>query len=140
MPTIVVGIDGSPASVQALRWAVDEARLRGAVVRVVHAWSFPFHDGEIAHLAGESAHDALKLAAERTVDAVLHEVAGSDGTAIEQIIVEAPPAQALIAAAHEADLLVVGSRGRGGFASLLLGSVSYQCALHAACPVVIVRA
>ncbi|MCX5173883.1 universal stress protein [Streptomyces antibioticus] len=139
MPSIVVGIDGSPASVRALHWAVEEARLRGATVRVVHAWSFPYHSGEIAHLAAESVHELLRKAAEETVETALHGVTDADRAVIECVIVQAPPVQALLDAARDASLLVVGSRGRGGFANLLLGSVSYQCVLHAPCPVVIVR-
>ncbi|WP_192827612.1 universal stress protein [Mycolicibacterium aromaticivorans] len=139
MATIVVGIDGSPASVKALRWAVEEARLRGATVRAVYAWSFPFRDGEIAHLAAEAAHDALQQEAEQSAQNAVRQALGADADAIECVVTEDSPAQALTQAARDADLLVVGSRGRGGFAGLLLGSVSSQCAQHAPCPVVIVR-
>lgn len=140
VPLIVVGIDGSPASVRALRWAADEALLRAATLRVIYAWSSPYSDGEIAQLSSEVAYNALgHKTAEQTVDSALRGIADVEVATVERRTVEAQPAQALLEAAQDADLLVVGSRGRGGFSSMLLGSVSHQCALHAPCPVVIVR-
>lgn len=139
MATIVVGIDGSPASGKALRWALEEARLRGATVRAVYAWSFPFQGGEIAHLAAQAAHDALQQDAEQSAHTAVRKALGADADTVERVVTEGPPVQALTAAARDADLLVVGSRGRGGFTGLLLGSVSTQCAQHAPCPVVIIR-
>ncbi|ALV39227.1 universal stress protein [Streptomyces sp. CdTB01] len=139
MATIVVGIDGSPASAKALDWATEEARLRGAVLRILHAWSSPYHGSEIARRACEAVHEPLQRAAEETIDAALGHTMALD-VAIERRTVQGPPTQALIEAAQDADLLVVGARGHGGFATLLLGSVSHQCALHAPCPVVIVHA
>ena len=139
MATIVVGIDGSRASAKALRWAVAEARLRGGSVRAVYAWSFPFRGGEIAHLAAKAAHDALQQEAEQLAQTAVREAMGSDADTVECVVEEAPPVQALTTAARDADLLVVGSRGLGGFTGLLLGSVSTQCAQHAPCPVVIIR-
>lgn len=140
VPLIVVGIDGSPASARALHWAAEEARLRAATLRVIHAWSSPYHEGEIAHLSSEVAYNALgQKTAEQTVDLALRGIADVGVATVERCTVEAQPAQALLEAAQDAALLVVGSRGRGGFSSMLLGSVSHQCALHAPCPVVIVR-
>ena len=139
MATIVVGIDGSPASEKALRWAVAEARLRRAVVRAVYAWSFPFRGGEIAHLAAEAAHPALQQEAEQLAENAVRRAVGADADMVERVVIEASPAQALTETARDADLLVVGSRGRGGFAGLLLGSVSNQCAQHAPCPAVIIH-
>ncbi len=137
---IVVGVDGSPASTRALRWAADEARLRAATLRVVNAWSYPYRDGEIAHLSGQVAYNALgRQSAEQAMDSALRGIADVEVVTVECRVVEAQPAQALLEAAQDADLLVVGSRGRGGFSGMLLGSVSHQCALHAPCPVVIVR-
>ena len=141
MRTIVVGIDGSRASDSALRWAVNEARCHGATLHAVCAWSLPYHKGEIGHLAGEAMREPFFHDARRRLEAAI-DVATSDGNgvSIERHVVEAPAARALIEAAADADLLVVGSRGRGGFAGLLLGSVSQQCVQHAQCPVVVVRA
>ncbi|BDB42140.1 universal stress protein [Mycobacterium kiyosense] len=128
-----------PASGKALRWALDEARLRGAVVRAVYAWTFPFQGGEIAHLAAQAAHGALQQEAEQLSQTAVRAALGADADAVERVVEEASPVRALTAAARDADLLVVGSRGRGGFTGLLLGSVSTQCAQHAPCPVVIIR-
>ena len=141
MSRIVVGVDGSPEAKEALRWAVEEARLRGAALRVVHAWEFPLGavgPGVPALYNGEFLQ-TLRLDAEQLVDRLLAET-DPGATIIETAVVEGPAAQTLIAAAEGAELLVVGSRGRGGFTGLLLGSVSQQCAHHAPCPVVIVRA
>ena len=140
MTEIVVGVDGSPSSERALRWALQEAHRRGARVRVLHAWSFPFTQGEIAHLAGEALHQPLERDAQRILDTAIREAGdAAEGVDIERTVTEGPPAAALLQAARDAELLVVGSRGHGGFAGLLLGSVSQQCAQHAPCPVVIVR-
>jgi nucleotide-binding universal stress UspA family protein len=132
---IAVGVDGSRGAQQALRWACEEARLRDAVVRVVHAWSYlDQHGNRFDANYGEA--DAL-----RVIDDALEEL-GSDAESIE-FERRAPnelPARALLDAAADSDLVVVGARGIGGFKGLLLGSVSQQVAQHAPCPVVIVRA
>ncbi|WP_328967468.1 universal stress protein [Streptomyces sp. NBC_00239] len=138
MAAIVVGVDGSPAADQALRWAAEEAALRNVALRVVHCWSFPYSDGETAVLAGESVRELLQRAAEDVLDVALR-AAGTEPASVERRVVHGSPAEVLIEEARDATLLVVGYRGRGGFARLLLGSVSQQCAQHAPCPVVIVR-
>lgn len=131
--TIVVGIDGSPESKAALRWAIDEARLRRARLVAVFAWHYGvFLDGP------QVVVPDLERSAEEVLDAAVDE-AGVDGVEVERRTVQGTPAQALVEAAKEAELLVVGSRGRGGFSGLLLGSVSQQCVHHATCPVVVVR-
>lgn len=139
MAKIVVGVDGSAASNAALRWALDEARLRGVQLEAVHA--FASHEvsttSQALHLI-ETDFAAYRTAGAEIVDRAMSE-AGAESVEVERSVVEGPPAEALLDAAKEADLLVVGSRGRGGFAGLLLGSVSEQCAHHAPCPVVIVR-
>jgi nucleotide-binding universal stress UspA family protein len=136
--TIVVGVDGSAASVSALRWALREAQLRGGEVRVVHAWSYP-----VASTFHEASH-VMKLPFAENAASVLEKcIAAAEpdpGVDVEKTVVEGPAAPALIEAARDASLLVVGSRGLGGFSGLLLGSVSQQCAHHAACPLVIIRA
>ena len=137
---IVVGVDGSGQSREALRWALEEARLRGTGVHVVHAWSLPI--GGVSPGLGASFDaellDGLRRDAEQLVERVLADVADA-GVELESSVAEGPAAPALVEAADGADLLVVGSRGHGGFAGLLLGSVSQQAAHHAPCPVVIVR-
>lgn len=140
MARIVVGVDGSEESKEALRWALEEARLRGADVLAVRAW----HRYAIAP-AYAMPEDFEPGALERTtaslLSEVVSEVAGeSPEVTIEEVVAEGPPASVLVEAAEGADLLVVGSRGHGGFVGLLLGSVSQQCAHHAPCPVLIFRA
>jgi nucleotide-binding universal stress UspA family protein len=139
---IVVGVDASPASREALGWAVDEAAHRGWRVEAVHVWSYPplsYAPGIIA--APVFAHDDLEAAAVAELDEAVDEVlAATDGSVkVGRVVAEGGAAQNLIERAHGADLLVVGHRGRGGFRDLLLGSVAHQCAAHAPCPVVVVR-
>jgi nucleotide-binding universal stress UspA family protein len=138
MGTIVVGVDGSEGSRRAIRWAVREAGLRGADVHLVHALA-PLPAGSI--YAEPMA--AIEQAAHEVVDEArdLAVRVASDGPSVEvQAAVEfGQPAPVLLDASKGADLLVVGSRGRGAFAGLLLGSVSFHCASHARCPVVVVR-
>lgn len=131
---IVVGFDGSEPSLAALRWAVDEARLRRGKVRVITAWHYPPVPSSIEDsTVSDSFHTAERFQAE-----ALKAVA-SDGVDITGTLVRDYPATALLEASKEADILIVGSRGHGGFAGLLLGSVSTQVAHHASCPVLIVR-
>ncbi len=141
MSGIVVGVDGSDESKDALRWALDEARLRGCSLRAVHAWLYPMVYGPgMAPPAFALPVEALRDEAKRVLEAAVEEVVPDEaGVELHQIVAEGPEASVLIDAAQDADLLVVGSRGRGGFTGLLLGSVSQQCASHARCPVVIVR-
>ena len=140
MALIVVGIDGSEHSKKALRWALDEARLRGASLRVVYAWTMPVYFGYGLTSAAVLDPQSLRAAANENLDKALDDVAGGvKDVSIERKAVEGLAAQVLVDEANDADLLVVGSRGHGGFTGLLLGSVSQQCAHHAPCPIVIVR-
>jgi nucleotide-binding universal stress UspA family protein len=141
---IVVGVDSSDGAKEALRFALEEAKLRQATLRVVHSWQFGYIGVSgiegFSPVVGGDLGD-LRRTAEVALDATLHEVVpDSGGIEIERLVVEGAPATVLVDESRQADLLVVGSRGHGGFAGLLLGSVSQQCAQHAACPVVIVRA
>jgi nucleotide-binding universal stress UspA family protein len=137
---IVVGVDGSDESLDALRWALEEAQIRGAKLKVIYAWVYPYLPPPGFAAPVQVDMGALQRGAEALLDAAVSEVVGLNaGIELEQAAVEGTAAQILVEAAEGADLLVVGSRGRGGFAGLLLGSVSQQCAHHAPCPVVIVR-
>jgi nucleotide-binding universal stress UspA family protein len=137
---IVVGIDGSDHAKEALRWALDEARLRGASLEVVHTWFLPAYTG-YGYTAALIEPQGLIDAATETLEKTVDEVCGSArDVQVERKVVQGAAAEVLATEAAGADLLVVGSRGHGGFAGLLLGSVSQQCAHHAPCPVVIVRA
>jgi nucleotide-binding universal stress UspA family protein len=139
MATIVVGVDGSDGAQEALRDAIQEARLRGAGLRVVTAW----HVSTMAYgggLAPDVDPSMFEKSARAALDAALAALGEqADGVVIERAVRMGQPAQVLVEEARGADLLVVGSRGHGGFVGLLLGSVSHQCALHASCPVVIVH-
>jgi len=141
MTGIVVGVDGSDGSKHALEWAASEARLRSAPLKVVLAWQWP-----VGVYAGggwmgitEELIEGIKSTARDRLDETCRAVAPAlDGLEVTRTLAEDIPAQALLEAAADADLLVVGTRGHGGFAGLLLGSVSQQCAHHSPCPIVII--
>jgi len=138
MHTIVVGLDGSEASAEALRFALREARSHGAEVKAVKAWEVP----PLAYGAGWSVpidpDDYAKIAQTELDKSLADAGAASSGVTVTPVLCQGQPAHILCAEASGADLLVVGSRGLGGFRGLLLGSVSQQCANHAPCPVVII--
>jgi nucleotide-binding universal stress UspA family protein len=139
--SIVVGVDGSGTSMLAARWAAREAESRHAALVLVSAWDMPtfgFSFGTAS--ATEDLIKSLQRSAEDNVGDALDEVreVASD-VEVATHVVEGQAAGVLIDASRDADLLVIGSRGLGGFRDLLLGSVSEQCANQAACPVVIVR-
>ena len=143
MNIIVVGVDHSPDAKAALVFAAEAARLRGATLRAVHAWQY----GYIGSTGFESGMPALggdlkemQAGAEAALAASVLEALPKSEVEIEQRVVQGAPAGVLVNESRNADLLVVGSRGHGGFAQLLLGSVSQQCAHHSECPVVIVHA
>ncbi len=140
MATIVVGVDGSDGAQEALRVAVREARLRGAGLRAVMAWHMPaMAYGAVVFspdIDPADFKDSAAAALEKALTALGNQ---ADGVQIERVVRMGQPALVLVEETRGADLLVVGSRGHGGFAGLLLGSVSHQCALHAACPVLIVH-
>jgi nucleotide-binding universal stress UspA family protein len=136
---IVVGIDGSAGSRAALRFAAEEAELRGAVLTVVSVWHVPA-GVYLQPTYVELDLDVLQQAAREVAEQEIADVMGAErAKGVELLMRQGNPAQALLEASHEAEMLVVGSRGHGGFAGLLLGSVSQQCAAHAGCPVVVVR-
>jgi nucleotide-binding universal stress UspA family protein len=132
---IVVGVDGSEGSAKAMRWAAEEARLRDATLVVVHGWEVPYA-GEMTY-AGDVLTMYQEGAAE-LVDQVVEAAGLPPEQAVERRPVHDSPVRALTDAAEDADLLVVGSRGRGGFAGLLLGSVSSQISRHGTRPVVVI--
>ncbi len=140
-PRIVVGTDGSSGSRRALRWALAEAELRGAELDVVHAIqlyavSLGVPTYPTAHM--HYPYD-VEEAGRHLLDQELAELpVGRGEVAVHGELVEGRPAAALIERSLGAELLVVGSRGLGGFSGLLLGSVAQQCAQHAHCPVVVV--
>jgi nucleotide-binding universal stress UspA family protein len=141
MSTIVVGIDGSESARAALRFALQEARLRDATVRAVVAWQIPVgaYEAALATVDTGSLGEEVAAEAQERLTHALNEVADAASEVIvEKVVREGRPPVVLLDEAAEADLLVVGSRGLGGFRGLLLGSVGQQCAHHAPCPLVIV--
>jgi nucleotide-binding universal stress UspA family protein len=139
MGSIVVGLDGSDGSVRALEWAVEESRLRGSAVHAVFVLSRLYVDPEWTSLMTPPL-DELRKEAERQLAEAVGRVSAGDVSVRQDVMVAEGhgPAKSLLEAAQGADLLVVGSRGRGGFQGLLLGSVSQQVLHHAPCPVVVV--
>lgn len=131
---IVVGVDGSASSVDALKWAVAQAALIGGTVQAVIAWEYPKMYG------GYPMTDGLdwRSNAQQTVDTALHAL-GEDGANISSTVIEGHPARVLLDASQGAELLVVGNRGHGGFTGMLLGSVSEHVIAHATCPVLVLR-
>jgi nucleotide-binding universal stress UspA family protein len=131
---VVVGVDGSEHGNRALRWALDEAEVHGGEVVAVFAWQMPFLD-----IPG--AFDRSEIEA-RCKDFLVNAVAAVEpepGVRMSLLVAQGDVTESLLHASDGADLLVLGSRGRGGFAGLRLGSVSQECVTHATCPVVIIR-
>jgi nucleotide-binding universal stress UspA family protein len=158
MGEIVIGVDGSEASHRAVRWALDEARGRDLGAVAVHAYrrtpvrnpyaaAYPYVPGDTIPVVTEydrrmqeeqDAHD--RQHAESIIQHALDEAGwGVDGPPVRRLALARDAAKTLVEMSEHAELLVVGSRGRGGFTGLLLGSVSQHCAHHARCPVVIIR-
>jgi nucleotide-binding universal stress UspA family protein len=136
---VVVGVDGSAESIAALRWAAGYATATGARVRALLAWHYPGAvGGPPIEKAPNAVHNQTETHMHQTLDAAIAK-AGQEAAAVEKGTAYGHPAQALIEASREADLLVVGHRGHGAFAGMRVGSVSIHCVTGAFCPVVVVR-
>ena len=133
---IVVGVDGSVPSKAALAWAAGQASLTGATVEAVIAWEFPTTYG---YPIPVSDVDWEGLATQVVTDSIAEVSATSTRARFSYKVEQGNAAQALLDESAGAELLVVGSRGHGGFAEALLGSVGQQCVHHATCPVVVIR-
>lgn len=136
---IVVGVDKSAASKEALQLAVREASMRGTRLRAVHAWtaSVPVTmtgPGFIAPVDREP----MRKEAEKLLHGVVDAVAGERAATIECVLAEGPAAHVILDNAHDAELIVVGQRGLGTVGSVMLGSVSHHVLHHARCPVLVV--
>ena len=139
---IVVGVDGSDGAKRALAWALGEARVRNTPLRVVNAYQSPvavYAAAGFGMPVADVDDQALQEASRTSIGAALDEQAdAARDLEIERVAVNGQAASVLVDASSGAELLVVGSRGHGGFAGLLLGSVGMQCVHHAHCPVVVI--
>lgn len=133
-PLIVVGVDGSPESVKATAWGVEQARATGGSLELVIVWARPTSYGLPLVVGGYNPEQEAQ-------DVVDKAATGIDlpPARLHKSVINGAAPTVLVDRSKHADLLVVGSRGHGGFAELLLGSVSDHCVHHAACPVVVVR-
>lgn len=144
MDRIVVGVDGSEGAVRGLRWALEEARLHGAVLELVH--TYPILEHSYPQPAAVALADRGSLATPEELAAAKQEVfddalrrAGDDGEVeLRRTVRAGSPAPVLCEVADGAGLLVVGARGLGGFRGLLLGSVTQQVIAHSPCPVAVI--
>ena len=143
MPGIIVGVDGSGHSRRALEWAVSEAATRHAPLTVltVQQAVAGYWGGPVPYAGDSELTDQARKEVQKETDDVLDEFdAGSRPPSVTVQAVTGLPAEELLAAAQDADMLVVGARGAGGFKRLLLGSVSTHVTHHAHCPVVVIPA
>ncbi|MFD6624487.1 MULTISPECIES: universal stress protein [Streptomyces] len=143
-PVIVAGVDGSPTSRDALLWAAEEARLRGAVLRVVCGWewSSPFNliGPALEHAAPDAGTPSMEeLTRTRTEELITQTLGEEPGVPVEVRVVQGPATGVLVEASEGATLIVVGTRGHGGLKGAVLGSVSRHVTQHARCNVVVVR-
>jgi nucleotide-binding universal stress UspA family protein len=142
MESIVVGVDGSECARAALEFAVREAALRKGHLRIVCAWGIPpaIYGGGFAPTLDQSELDSFRVGADKVVQESVAAANELEPTIeCEGKVGQGQPAEVLLEEAGDADLVVVGNRGHGGFASLMLGSVSHQVVQHAPCPVTVVR-
>jgi nucleotide-binding universal stress UspA family protein len=141
MGTIVVGVDGSGASIKALRYAVDEAKKTpGTEVKAVSAWHVPAGVYGSGWAPSDVDLDEFRKLAQTALDeGIATADIGASGVKVTPVLREGQPADVLCDEAEGSDLLVVGTRGLGGFHGLLVGSVSQQCVHHASVPVVVIR-
>jgi nucleotide-binding universal stress UspA family protein len=133
---VIVGVDGSDLSLEALRWAVDYARATGAVVQAIRTWHYPW---AMQTAPAQTDQSVFKQIQGELDEAIARANLDTTGVTLEPVVKEGHASLVLVNESASADLLVVGSRGRGEFAGMLLGSVSQHCAHGAHCPVVIVR-
>ncbi|MFI8265454.1 MULTISPECIES: universal stress protein [unclassified Streptomyces] len=138
-PLIVVGVDGSNHSKEALRWAVAQAKAIGGRVHAVMSWQWNTNPFAVGTGTPDELVDAEETARRRLADTVASAVGTSPGVPVFRRIEQGSPAQVLVDASKEADLTVVGTRGYGGFKGALLGSVSQQVVQYATSTVVVVR-
>jgi nucleotide-binding universal stress UspA family protein len=136
-PRIVVGVDGSALADSALEFAIEEARLRGASLQVTYA--YPALGSALTGSTGRDYYEQVENDARELLQGLVAKAPSTEGVEVEWVAVPGNPSEVLIEASKEAVLLVVGSRGVGGFMGLVMGSVSTQCVHYSHCPVLVVR-
>ena len=136
-PRIVVGVDGSPLARSALEFAIEEARLRGARLHVTYA--YPAMASALTGSTGKDYYEQVESDARELLQGLVGDAPSTEGVDVEWIAVPGNPSEVLIEASKDSVLLVVGSRGVGGFMGLVMGSVSTQCVHYSHCPVLVVR-
>ena len=137
---IVVGVDGSDPSIRALQWAARQAEWSGATLDVLTAWNFPEHPAPLGIVVHVPWPDELMAEARLKLDELIRDTLPTTGPdRVHAQVVRGSAVPVLLEASRDADLLVVGSHGRGAMAELLLGSVSDRCVRHAGCSVVVIR-
>lgn len=141
-PRIVVGVDCSPASREALRWAVEQARLTGSQVHAVMAWDWPSPFSVAGEVLNENGKPlTVEQTAARRLEEAVEDAVGTEpeGVTVRRRVMQGAPVDVLVEVSEGATLLVVGSRGYGGFKGALLGSVSQHVTQYAHCSVLVVR-
>jgi nucleotide-binding universal stress UspA family protein len=137
-PRIVVGVDGSPLSMNAVEFALEETQLRHGHLHVTYA--YPVMAKPVSGSTGHDYYEQVENEARVVLEGIKSGAPSTEGVDVEWLAVPGNPAEVLIEASSGAALLVVGSRGVGGFKGLMMGSVSTQCVHHSHCPVLVVRA
>ena len=130
---IVVGVDGSPSSLEALTWAVGQAALTGAGIQAVIVWEYP----PLSGVDPMTAHVDWRTKAQQTIDTAVHSARGADSAKISSAVIAGHPAEVLLEASVGAQLLVVGNSGHGGLTETLPGAVREHVITHATCPVLV---
>lgn len=139
-PHVIVGVDGSPESIEALAWSDRYATATGATITAVHAWHYPAAGPVPAGQPPQPITDQIRATMQETLDKALTDVFGSATPPnVDTKVAYGHPAMVLVNESEGADLLVVGNRGHGAFHGMMLGSVSIHCVTNATCPVVVVR-
>ena len=134
---IVVGVDGSPLAETALQYAIEEARIRHADLHVTYA--YPVMASPLTGSTGKDYYEQVEAEAKEFMQRIIAAAPSVDGVKVEWSAVPGNPSEVLIEASRGAALLVVGSRGVGGFMGLLMGAVSTQCVHYSHCPVLVIR-
>jgi nucleotide-binding universal stress UspA family protein len=134
---IVVGVDGSPLADTALQFAIEEARIRHAELHVTYA--YPVMGAALTGSTGKDYYEQVEAEAKGTLQRIIDAASSTEGIKVEWLAIPGNPSEVLIEASRGAALLVVGSRGVGGFMGLLMGSVSTQCVHYSHCPVLVIH-